>query len=133
MTEPEPVPSERERTWLARRLLPGGSEPDARFTLANERTFLAWMRTALALLGGGIALEAFAVGVFPAVVRQVAAVVLGVTALVVSVSAIARWRRVELAMRHGQPLPAPALALLVALGLTVASLILVGLILSAGR
>jgi putative membrane protein len=25
-----------------------GTEPDARFTLANERTFLAWIRTALA-------------------------------------------------------------------------------------
>jgi uncharacterized membrane protein YidH (DUF202 family) len=28
----------------------GGREPDHRFTLANERTFLAWMRTSLALL-----------------------------------------------------------------------------------
>ena len=34
-----------------------GSEPDARFTLANERTFLAWIRTALALVAGGVALE----------------------------------------------------------------------------
>ena len=27
----------------------GGEEPDPRFSLANERTALAWMRTALAL------------------------------------------------------------------------------------
>ena len=27
-------------------------EPDYRFTLANERTFLAWMRTSLALIAG---------------------------------------------------------------------------------
>lgn len=27
-----------------------GEEPDYRLTLANERTFLAWIRTALAIL-----------------------------------------------------------------------------------
>jgi putative membrane protein len=32
-----------------------GEEPDYRFTLANERTFLAWIRTSLALLAGGVA------------------------------------------------------------------------------
>ena len=31
-----------------------GEEPDYRFTLANERTFLAWLRTALALIAGGV-------------------------------------------------------------------------------
>ena len=41
------------RSPLARRLLPDGEEPDPRFTLANERTFLAWMRTALAFVAGG--------------------------------------------------------------------------------
>ncbi len=57
------------RSWLARRLLPEGSEPDPRFTLANERTFLAWVRTALALLAGGIAIEAFAADLFVVTVR----------------------------------------------------------------
>ena len=33
-----------------------GSEPDARFSLANERTALAWLRTGLALVAGGVAL-----------------------------------------------------------------------------
>ena len=32
-----------------------GKDPDYRFTLANERTFLAWIRTALALSAGGLA------------------------------------------------------------------------------
>lgn len=39
-----------------------GSEPDARFSLANERTFLAWIRTALALIAGGVALDARGLG-----------------------------------------------------------------------
>ena len=30
-------------------------EPDYRFTLANERTFLAWERTALGLLAAAVA------------------------------------------------------------------------------
>ena len=33
-----------------------GTEPDARFTFANERTFLAWSRTALALVVAGLAI-----------------------------------------------------------------------------
>src|SRR5437667_421783 len=33
-----------------------GKEPDYRFSLANERTFLAWIRTALGLLVAALAL-----------------------------------------------------------------------------
>ena len=32
-------------------------EPDYRFTLANERTFLAWVRTSLGLLAAGVAVR----------------------------------------------------------------------------
>lgn len=34
-----------------------GEAPDYRFSLANERTYLAWIRTALALLAGAIAVD----------------------------------------------------------------------------
>lgn len=51
-----PVVSRRFPRWV----FGEGSEPDPRFTLANERTFLAWIRTSLALLACGIALEAVA-------------------------------------------------------------------------
>jgi putative membrane protein len=33
-----------------------GDEPGPRFSLANERTALAWMRTSLALVGAGVAI-----------------------------------------------------------------------------
>ena len=42
-------PRPRGKWWLA------GKTPDYRFTLANERTFLAWIRTALALMAGAVA------------------------------------------------------------------------------
>lgn len=48
-----------DRSRLADRLLGGGQEPDPRFSLANERTFLAWIRTSLALLAGAVAVDAF--------------------------------------------------------------------------
>ena len=44
--------------WIAR-LHAEGTEPDPRFTCANERTFLAWIRTALAVIAAGVALETF--------------------------------------------------------------------------
>ncbi len=97
------------RGWLARRLLPGGQEPDPRFSLANERTFLAWIRTSLALVGGAIAVEAFAGGVFTGVSRSVLAFALAALALVASATAGLRWLRVERAMRARRPLPVPAL------------------------
>lgn len=38
-----------------------GDEPDPRFSLANERTFLAWTRTSLAMLAGSVALHSLQV------------------------------------------------------------------------
>lgn len=119
------------RTWLTRTLFPDGIEPDPRFTLANERTFLAWIRTSLALLGGGVALEAFALGI-PATVRTPAAIILVLTALVITTTAIFRWRSIERAMRHRQPLPAPGAVLVLTIGLLVATGVLLALFVEIG-
>lgn len=115
------------RGRLAARMLRGGTEPDPRFTLANERTFLAWIRTSLALLAGGIAVEAFTADLFVPAVRKAVALLLLVLALVLGSGAFFRWLRVERAMRSGTPLPLPVLAPILAIGggITAAVLLVV--------
>jgi putative membrane protein len=102
-------PSPPTRGKIAERLLPGGEEPDPRFTLANERTFLAWIRTSLALLAGGIAIEAFTAGLFLEPVRKGLAIVLLLLGMLLSAGAAVRWLRVERSMRNKAPLPLPLL------------------------
>jgi putative membrane protein len=109
------------RTTLATRLLGGGSEPDPRFTLANERTFLAWIRTSLALLAGGIAVEAFTAEVFPEQIRTFLAVLLLLLGVLLSAGAAVRWYRVERSLRHQAPLPLPLIAPLLGAGGALAS------------
>lgn len=114
------------RSRLARRLLPGGDEPDPRFSLANERTFLAWIRTGMALIAGAIAVEGFLTQTLVTPVRTVFVVVLLLLGMVVSLSAAVRWVRVERAMRNRTPLPFPLLVPLLAIG----AALVVGLVLA---
>ncbi|GAA1175727.1 MULTISPECIES: YidH family protein [Nesterenkonia] len=96
-----------DRGWVASKLLAQGEEPDPRFTLANERTFLAWIRTALAFLAGGIALEAFAADVFADPYRTIISVLTIGVGLLISLGAAARWLHVERSLRLRRPLPMP--------------------------
>jgi len=95
-----------------------GDEPDPRFTLANERTFLAWVRTALAMLAGGVALHALDLP-DTGWVRTLLAELLVVVGALITVFALVRWARVERAMRTGQPLPGFGLGFLIALAVVV--------------
>jgi putative membrane protein len=105
-----------------------GTEPDPRVSLANERTFLAWIRTALALVAGGVALEALAVPLHPGL-RLAASVLLLVLGLVVPVLAWFGWAATERAVRRDEPLPASRVALPLTIGATVvAALVLLGLV-----
>jgi putative membrane protein len=83
-----------------------GTEPDPRFTFANERTFLAWSRTALALVVAGLAIIQL-LPPFPGVPwgRHVLGVPLIVFGAIVAVTAYSEWGRSQQAMRHGRPLP----------------------------
>lgn len=112
-----------ERGWFTRTVFPTGDEPDPRFTLANERTFLAWTRTALAFLAGGIALEAFAFPDFDEAWRGVAAITLILVGMAIALGAAVRWIRIERSLRHERPLPAPAIVPVLGLGIGLASFI----------
>ena len=97
-----------------------GTAPDYRFSLANERTFLAWIRTALALVGGGLAVAGFLPPLRIPHLREVLSVALMLLGAAIAVRAIDHWARAERAMRLGRPLPASrfpgVLAVAVALG-----------------
>ena len=71
-----------------------GTEPDPRFTFANERTFLAWSRTALALVVAGLGVVQL-LPPFPGVPwgRHVLGVPLIVFGAVVAVVAYREWVR----------------------------------------
>jgi putative membrane protein len=104
------------------------NEIDYRFTLANERTFLAWIRTALALVAGGIA-AAKALDFDHEVWRWVIAAPPIVAGAILAIDARARWRRYENAMRARRPLPAGRGIQLI--GAAVAIYAVVALIVSA--
>jgi putative membrane protein len=103
-------------------------EPDYRFTLANERTFLAWVRTSLALLAGGVAIRFIAQEQDVEGGREALAVGAILLAAVTVVLAYRRWAGVQEAMRHDRPLPRsvgiPLLTVAIA-GVAVAAAIVV--------
>ncbi|OUE23604.1 YidH family protein [Clavibacter michiganensis] len=111
-----------------RRVYREGVEPDVRFTLANERTFLAWIRTSLALLAGGVALEALALGLQPGF-RLAASLVLIVAGITAPAQAWIGWMRTERALRRDRPLPSAALSLPLGIAVVAAGvLVLLGVL-----
>ena len=127
---PPPGPDSR-RSRFAEKLLPGGTEPDPRFTLANERTFLAWIRTSLALLAGGIAVEAFTTDVFPEPIRRGLSVLLLLLGMLLSAGSAVRWLRVEASLRSNRPLPLPLIGPLLAAGCAVAAAVVIAVVVLA--
>jgi putative membrane protein len=104
-----------------RRVERTGSAPDYRYSLANERTFLAWLRTGLALVGGGLAVAQF----LPAG-RLRTALALALLGLggAVALRAVDHWARCERAMRLGVDLPPSRFPALLALAIAVGAVAL---------
>lgn len=111
------------RLWFApARVQEEGSTPDYRFSLANERTFLAWIRTALALIGGGFAVDQFLTDIAHWA-RAALAVALLAAGVGCTLRAVNHWVRCERAMRMGANLPVsrfPAALAVVVAALSVA-------------
>lgn len=114
-----------------RRVFGRGTEPDPRFTLANERTFLAWIRTALACIAGGVALETLGLHLHPGL-RLAASLVLIAAGMMLPLMAWWAWTRAEAAMRTQAPLPPPSMALPLGVAVClVGVLLLLGVLLAA--
>lgn len=84
-----------------------GKAPDYRFTLANERTFLAWIRTALAFLAAAVGVDQLAPNIAPEIYRESLALILSLFSAGLAYYAYRRWAYNEKAMRNDNELPYP--------------------------
>ncbi|MDX1881973.1 YidH family protein [Mycolicibacterium sp. 120270] len=106
----------------------GCVEPDYRFTLANERTFLAWQRTALGLLAAAVAVIQFVPELGVPGARHALGLLLGILATLTAGMGLLRWRQVDRAMRDGRPLPRHPTPAYLAVGLILIGVMAIGLV-----
>jgi putative membrane protein len=109
-----------------------GTRPDYRFSLANERTFLAWIRTSLAIVAGAIGIDQFASHLGSAHLRLALSLVLLIVGGMLGGVAYTRWARAERAMRHDADLPLSRLLPFMAAFTALLSVALGGLIIVFG-
>jgi putative membrane protein len=116
--------------WSAR-LLPAGQDPDPRFSLANERTFLAWIRTGLGLIALGVGVATFVSTQMAKGASILLAAGLVVLGGLICAAAWFRWLRVERSMRMGMGIPPSRMAPILAFGMAMLAVIsVIGVILA---
>lgn len=92
---------------------------DARFTLAAERTLLAWIRTSLGFLAGGVAIVYIAPDVTDTVVETSLGLVMIAVGCAVTLIGGYRWRKVTRALQYGDPMPGPSAVLFLVAAIVV--------------
>ena len=107
---------------------PKETEPDYRFTLANERTFLAWERTSLGLLAAAVAIVQFVPEFAIPGARHVVGAFLTILAMLSAGLGLYRWRQVDAAMRRGLPLPRQRAPAVLGLGLVLLGVLVLGVV-----
>lgn len=112
--------TERRRAWFPGDPRVVGKDPDYRFSLANERTFLAWIRTALALSAGGLAAVTI-LDDFPG--EQYLGVGLLALSFLTAATSYRRWALNERAMRLDRPLPPSRLPMIMAVAVAAVAVI----------
>ncbi|MBO0771146.1 MAG: DUF202 domain-containing protein [Actinobacteria bacterium] len=100
-----------------------GEDPDYRFTLANERTFLAWIRTSLALLAGGVAVIQLVPNFSVPGGRHALGFTLIILSIVVATGSYRHWAQSERALRLQRPLPPSLLPLVLGAGVAVVAVV----------
>lgn len=100
-----------------------GEEPDARFTYANERTFLAWSRTSLALVVTGIAATQLLPKLDLAGARRLIGIPLILLGAVLAIVSYRHWYANERAMRLKEPLPPSRMTIVLAIGIAIVAVI----------
>ena len=108
-----------------------GTTPDYRFSMANERTFLAWIRTSLALIAGALAIDQLAPEIAPGPVRIVLCIILAGLGAGLAALSYRRWGLMEAAMRNNRELPFSAVMLVMTIGVAAAALVFAILVLVA--
>ena len=103
-------------------------EPDYRFTLANERTLLAWVRTSLALDAAGLGVVRFAPPLGGPAGRAVIGGVLVLLGAVTAWSGHRRFVATDQAMRAGAPIPEHAAPRILAAALAAISAVVLALL-----
>ena len=103
-------------------------EPDYRFTLANERTFLAWQRTALGLLAGAVALIQLVPALGITGSRHLLGALLALLAILTAGIGLLRWEQVDRAMRTGKPLPRHPTPAYLGVGLVLVGLVVLAIV-----